>query len=364
MAYYLTPIKISALLFPVLAIFLTIPYAIFQYRKHGYINKIRTFIIFSFLFYIITAYYLVILPVPKDRDVKSTQSADIEYYNLRPFRFIEDIKNETKVDFKDFKTYPKLLGERAFLQVIFNVFLTLPLGVYMGYYFKLNFLETLIVSLSFSFFFEFTQLSGLYGIYNAPYRIFDVDDLFLNTLGGGIGYLLSPIITGFLPESDSLDDEVSLESMRVGYFRRGLTFFLDMLILSFIPGVKNSIIISSVVYIIYFIGIVYLTKGRSLASYLTAIQLESKAGSLSFKQVFTRNFFLLSTLAISKFLSEIVQVNYNTRLYKMSGTFAIIHLIYIAFLTLHLLVSIFKKDRLFYEKLSKTRVGVAHKKKG
>ncbi|GAA0226871.1 hypothetical protein GCM10008921_09530 [Metaclostridioides mangenotii] len=65
----------------------------------------------------------------------------------------------------------------------------MPLGISLRYFFKRNLKQTLIITFLVSLFFELTQLTGLYGIYIAPYRIFDVDDLMLNKLGGYIGYL-------------------------------------------------------------------------------------------------------------------------------------------------------------------------------
>ena len=47
---------------------------------------------------------------------------------------------------------------------------------------------------------ELTQVSGLYGIYPAPYRIFDINDLMFNTLGGVLGHIIAPSLTHKLPE--------------------------------------------------------------------------------------------------------------------------------------------------------------------
>lgn len=50
-----------------------------------------------------------------------------------------------------------------------------------------------------SLLYEVTQLTGLFFIYPRPYRIFDVDDLIINTLGALVGYLIVPSISRFLP---------------------------------------------------------------------------------------------------------------------------------------------------------------------
>ena len=50
-----------------------------------------------------------------------------------------------------------------------------------------------------SLFFEITQYTGIYGIYNCAYRLFDVDDLLLNSTGAFVGYLIGPIFLLLLP---------------------------------------------------------------------------------------------------------------------------------------------------------------------
>ncbi len=51
---------------------------------------------------------------------------------------------------------------------------------------------------------EFGQFSGLFFIFKGSYRLFEVDDLILNTLGSMLGYLavkktegLLPVLSGF-----------------------------------------------------------------------------------------------------------------------------------------------------------------------
>src|SRR5699024_12280953 len=51
---------------------------------------------------------------------------------------------------------------------------------------------------------EITQLTGVYGIYNCPYRIFDVDDLLLNSTGALVGFLLAPILLALFPSRESI----------------------------------------------------------------------------------------------------------------------------------------------------------------
>ena len=78
-------------------------------------------------------------------------------------------------------------------------------------------------------FFELTQLSGLYGIYPRPYRLFDVDDLMLNTLGGIIGYILAPLFSKFLPKRERLDELSYIKGKKISIFRRAMATWIDLL---------------------------------------------------------------------------------------------------------------------------------------
>ncbi len=44
--------------------------------------------------------------------------------------------------------------------------------------------------------------NGLFFIYPKAYRLFDVDDLIINTTGGILGYLVTPLFQKLLPTRD------------------------------------------------------------------------------------------------------------------------------------------------------------------
>lgn len=202
MYMYLESIKTATLIFPFIALVFTLPFLLFQYKKYGYINKIKLIVSYSLLFFFINAYFLVILPLPEMHHVEKLRKPLIEYMQLIPFTFIADILRETKVQLNLPSTYLNLLRERALLQVFFNAILLMPLGIYLRYYFKKNLIKTILITFSISLFFEITQITGLYGMYKIPYRVFDVDDLMLNTFGGIIGYLLIPKVVYFFANHD------------------------------------------------------------------------------------------------------------------------------------------------------------------
>lgn len=99
-----------------------------------------------------------------------------------------------------------MLKHGAFWQAAFNFLLLLPFGVYLRYFFqeKRYWKRAFGLGLALSLFYEITQLTGIYGIYNCPYRIFDVDDLFLNSTGALFGFLVAPILLALFPSQKSL----------------------------------------------------------------------------------------------------------------------------------------------------------------
>lgn len=80
-----------------------------------------------------------------------------------PLQFVQDIIRETSVSPAHPSSYVHLLKERAFLQVVFNVVMTMPFGMFLRYYFRARWGWCLILSFTLSLFFEVTQLTGLYG---------------------------------------------------------------------------------------------------------------------------------------------------------------------------------------------------------
>ena len=138
---------------------------------------------------------------------------------------------KTGLEISDFSTYFPTLKNAVVYEAIFNVFLTVPFGVYLHYYFKCGFLKTVFYTFCFTLFFELTQLSGLYFIYPRSYRVFDVDDLILNTFGGIIGYFLGSLFLKFLPTREEIDEKSYEKGKNVSLIRRIASFGIDFVVL-------------------------------------------------------------------------------------------------------------------------------------
>ncbi|QEL82789.1 VanZ family protein (plasmid) [Bacillus sp. JAS24-2] len=380
MTTYLFPIKTAFIIFPLLALFLLIPFLVFNYRKYGYVNKWRSFILYSLLLYLLNAYFLITLPLPQTYDTCSLQPANTQHMQLVPFYFIQEISSTTAVVLSKPSTYFSLLKESAFLQVAFNALLTIPFGVYLRYYFRRSFLQTIILSFCLSFFFEVTQLTGLYGIYNCAYRLFDVDDLFLNTLGGAVGYMIAPIFTYFLPESNKLDINIDVISKQVGFIRRFIAMQIDWIFLSiiipsikiqetyiFFSGIKpytnpfDLILIVCVVFL-YFIVLPYLTNGKTLGKALLRIHIKGKNERITFKELFIRYGLFYFVLGGTNYISSSSSI-LNSADYLVLIVTLLFNITINAIFIMHVLLHIFSNDKLlFYEHVSQTQNIITSKK--
>lgn len=340
MERYFEPIKVALVTFPFIAAIFTLPFLVFQYKSYGYVNRIRVVVVYSLLLFLISAYYLVILPLPSIKSVGAIKRPIIGYMQLVPFTFVSDFLKETKVQWAEPITYINIIKERAFLQAFFNAMLLMPLGVYCRYYFRKSLKTTVVITFLLSLFFELTQLTGLYGIYKIPYRLFDVDDLMLNTLGGLIGYLLAPKVTFFLPDSDKFDIGVEFEKMQVGFVRRSIAAVIDISVNFATIMILDSIYISISIAAMYYLIVPYITNGLTIGKWVVGIRLKGSLEKLTLKEILRRNGFILILLGIELvvFISPTIMIAYN---FIFTG--------YILYKTI-------KNDRiLFYEKISETK---------
>ena len=198
---YFIAIKSALILFPFIAVFITFPYMVFQYRKYGSIPWFRSAVLYSFVLYVLCMYLLIILPLPSKEEVLNTTGPITQ---LLPFQFVRDFFKETIFVIDQPETWLPAMKQNCFLQVVCNILLFVPFGIYMRYYFRCNWKKVFLFSFLLSLFFELTQLSGLYGIYKRPYRLFDVDDLFLNTSGGMVGFFIEPVLVYLLTSKKAL----------------------------------------------------------------------------------------------------------------------------------------------------------------
>lgn len=360
---YLYAMKTAFLFFPIIAIILTLPYVISQYKRYGSLLVFRTAIIYSFILYLIVIYFLVILPLPPIEEVRNYTN---NFVQLQPFYTITYLHQHIHFDILDFSTYSRLFQNAYFYQFIYNIFITIPFGIYLRYYFKCKFTKNLFFSFVLSLFFELTQLSGLYGIYPRPYRIFDVDDLITNTFGGVLGYFITPFLCFFLPSRERMDEKAYKKGEKVSFSRRFVAFSIDFVLFSFLCLIfyfcfriytKNVVVFFpiSMAFFLYYIFLPILYKGYTMGRFLVKIQVVSKNDMPSkWYQYVLREctFFFIYIYGIPLLLQA-----------KDTAISSYWHLFFSLFLFLDILLYLFtffqillkKEGSLIYEKISSTK---------
>ena len=312
---YLVPIKAALIIFPFLALLITLPYIIYEYHHYGSVNKLRTLIIYSFILYLMTIYFLVILPLPTKEEVIKMKVINPQ---LIPLTFIKDIV-EDLIELKQINIL-KIITIPSIYTVIFNIIMFMPLGVYLRYYYKCSLKKTIIISLLISLFFELTQLTGLYYIYPRAYRNFDVDDLLINTLGGLLGYLIISPIQKHLPTREDIDTKSLKEGQKVSSLRRITLFigdiFIYLLMIMLVSFLINNKYINLSLAVLYFIIIPYFTlklnaiintkSKANLKKYLNDFESFSTANILYFSKSFMLIIILFQKDIFSSTFSSII----------------------------------------------------------
>lgn len=217
---------------PFIYLMMAAPLLYQQYRRYGALSPWRMMVILSFVLYLLTAYFLVILPLPQPEYITWLDAQNVPTVNLNPLQIVSSFLNENPVFHQPLNQQTLIAGllDPSVTQVAFNVLMTIPFGFYLRYFFGLRQKTVLFWGVALAFFFELTQLSALYGLYARPYRLFDVADLFLNTSGAMLGYWLTPLLQRMLPDLDAATQRARQKADRISLIRRSVAFVVDVLI--------------------------------------------------------------------------------------------------------------------------------------
>lgn len=274
----------AMLFFPVIAAFFTMPYVLYNYRKYGSVLSLRILVIYSFILYLLCAYFLVILPLPSRAAVAAMTGPRAQ---LLPFQFVLDIVKESHASLFAPASWLSLINNRALFQVVYNVVMLVPFGMYLHYYFRYSLKKTMAASFLLSLFFELTQLSGLYFIYPRGYRLFDVDDLMANTLGGILGYYIVRPFLKMLPSREDLDKASFRRGYEVPLVRRVLAFGIDMVLALCLAGILSMCMPlfrasgRAFLFVAYFIISPVLSQGSSAGKWFMRLKVVSDNGESS-----------------------------------------------------------------------------------
>ncbi|MEU6394759.1 VanZ family protein [Streptomyces sp. NPDC046939] len=222
---YLLPMKTAAALFPLLALMLFLPTAVVLYRRHGAMPQWRVLSLLGFLYYAITALCMTLVPLPTRTADMCKRFAAVAHPQWTPGNTFGDIWKEAhhKVTLNAL-----VLHNPAVSGAVLNLALLLPLGVFVRYHLRRGVTAAIVAGFGASLFFEVTQGTGLWGAYPCPYRLFDVDDLILNTAGALLGWYMAGPLARLLPAGEAPDD-ATLARRPVTAGRRSTALLVDLI---------------------------------------------------------------------------------------------------------------------------------------
>ncbi|MDD3391992.1 MAG: VanZ family protein [Bacilli bacterium] len=358
---YIGIIKIALLIFPFIALLISTPFILIQYHKYGSISFFKATFIYSLVLYLICAYFLVILPLPKISEVAILTTPRMQ---LIFFNFINDFIRGTSFNITNIHSYWPALNESCFYVPIYNIFLTLPFGMYLRYYFKCDLKKTIIYTFLLSLFFELTQLSGLYFIYPRGYRLFDVDDLLLNTFGGIVGYYISKPLIKKLPSIEKKNLEAKEKGKKISGFKRMTLLLFDLficiviemfLIICFSSYISDIYLILSCFIIYYFIIPIFL-KCRTLGAKFLNLQVLDYNNKKNVLRFLYRNTLFITIYFVIPYLSVFCINNLNISDNMREFVGAIFMGVILVVYMVSLIKYFFTNKKMLYEKISKTKL--------
>jgi glycopeptide antibiotics resistance protein len=166
----------------VLAVVLFIPVAAAQYRIDGKLGLGDLATLLTGAVYALAIWTYTLLPFPADHTFHCKGS---QLRVLGSLKLIHMPAHGGPV---------ALLHEPAFLQIVLNVLLFIPLGYFVRVIMHRGVLVATLLGFAVSLLVEYTQKTGDWHLYSCAYRLFDIDDLIVNTLGATVGSLLSHLV--------------------------------------------------------------------------------------------------------------------------------------------------------------------------
>ncbi|MFI6518129.1 VanZ family protein [Spirillospora sp. NPDC050679] len=187
MSGYATQIMLAFVAFPFIAALALFPYVVAQYRRRGRVGFTPALLASGFAIYLVGLVLLVSLPIPEFAgDFCATRASRPQ---LKWFQTIADIRRIERRE-----PGMPLVDNPAFQVRAYNVALFVPLGMFLRHLFGRSVPATVLIGFLGSLAIELTQLTGVWWLFPCPWRTFDVDDLWSNTLGALLGALAAPVL--------------------------------------------------------------------------------------------------------------------------------------------------------------------------
>lgn len=206
--YFSKPFTLAIALWPFLSLLLTLPVLALLYHRDNRLRFTSALTAYLIVLYLIALACFTLYPMPEN--AAAYCAAHHLKPQLNPLEFIHDIQTD---------------GLTGIMQLAMNVIFFLPLGYFMKRTFRWKLAVALPITFLTSLLIETTQLTGIWGIYPCAYRLFDVDDLITNTLGGALGFAIGNTINHFLPQQRINKDGITTNP---GFIRRCVALAIDL----------------------------------------------------------------------------------------------------------------------------------------
>lgn len=261
---------ISIALWPFVSALLTFPLLLVHYIRFRYVSLPHALLTYGGVLYLLALAAFTLYPFPEDAS-RFCQTY-ILLPELTPLNSVMAIGTE---------------GNRATLQILANIIFFVPLGVFLRTLFRYNPGTIILIALATSLTIETAQLTAVFGYYPCSYRLFDIDDLAWNVLGG----ILGAAIASLLPPLNYDATRKNTIILQPGIVRRITGFGVDMVAIEVISlllyvalllarTISNdsdsirAIIFWSVAAITQII-VPFLAKGRTIGGYIVGMSLDN-----------------------------------------------------------------------------------------
>ena len=174
---------IAVLLFALAVPVLLLPAVNYLYGRYGRLAGLPLLTLCLGALYGFALIAFTLFPIPADSG--EACAATGAGWRLAPFASFQ----EALADAGDLGIV-SFLTSAAFLQEAMNVLLLVPLGVLIGWRSIRPVWVAAVAGLGVSLAIELTQGTGVWSIYECPYRLAEFDDLLTNTAGAVLGWLL------------------------------------------------------------------------------------------------------------------------------------------------------------------------------
>lgn len=159
--------------------------AFFIFMKKGSIRPVQIIGTQCLVLYLICLINMVLFPLPCIEEISGLNGYNGQFV---PFKFVADIAKDRTAE--------------SVLQVLLNIIMTVPFGFFFKFFLNMKIRNVILITFLFSLIIELAQLTGLFFIYPGSYRLFDVDDLMTNTLGGFLGTVVANSVNDLVPYLD------------------------------------------------------------------------------------------------------------------------------------------------------------------